>query len=97
MPINRLETSGINASDIKKLQEAGLHTVESVRGRSSPCARCQVPVRPTFEGFTAFPPLSFPHHVVNIAIILIFCGANALGPAPAVRGCCQKHAGIAFV
>ena len=33
MPINRLETQGINASDIKKLQEAGMHTVEAVRTR----------------------------------------------------------------
>ena len=36
MPINRLEASGINATDIKKLQEAGLHTVEAVRFRASP-------------------------------------------------------------
>ncbi len=31
MAISRLESCGFNASDIKKLQEAGLHTVESVR------------------------------------------------------------------
>eukprot|EP01027_Heterolobosea_sp_BB2_P011691 GEZU01017007.1.p1 GENE.GEZU01017007.1~~GEZU01017007.1.p1 ORF type:complete len:347 (-),score=113.93 GEZU01017007.1:612-1652(-) len=30
MPIAQLEGSGINAADIKKLQEAGFHTVESV-------------------------------------------------------------------
>lgn len=32
LPIARLESQGINATDIKKLQEAGLHTVEAVRG-----------------------------------------------------------------
>jgi hypothetical protein len=31
MPITKLQEHGINASDIKKLQEAGLHTVEAVR------------------------------------------------------------------
>jgi hypothetical protein len=50
MPISRLEGSGVNASDIKKLQEAGLHTVESVRcapralraaGVFATCARVQ--------------------------------------------------------
>jgi hypothetical protein len=29
-PIARLQDQGINASDIKKLQDAGLHTVEAV-------------------------------------------------------------------
>ena len=32
MPINRMEGQGINASDIKKLQDAGMHTVEAVCG-----------------------------------------------------------------
>ena len=31
-PIDRLETMGIAAADIKKLKEKGYHTVESVRG-----------------------------------------------------------------
>jgi hypothetical protein len=30
LPISKLEAQGINASDIKKLQDSGLHTVESV-------------------------------------------------------------------
>ena len=29
-PVTKLEMAGINASDIKKLQEAGLHTIEAV-------------------------------------------------------------------
>lgn len=31
MPIGELEKHGVNATDVKKLQDAGLHTVESVR------------------------------------------------------------------
>jgi hypothetical protein len=30
--VGKLQEHGINASDIKKLQEAGLHTVEAVSG-----------------------------------------------------------------
>eukprot|EP00696_Hemimastix_kukwesjijk_P012718 gnl/Hemi2/25995_TR8729_c0_g1_i1.p1 gnl/Hemi2/25995_TR8729_c0_g1~~gnl/Hemi2/25995_TR8729_c0_g1_i1.p1 ORF type:complete len:336 (-),score=128.20 gnl/Hemi2/25995_TR8729_c0_g1_i1:193-1200(-) len=30
MPVNRLETSGVGSADIRKLQDAGLHTVEAV-------------------------------------------------------------------
>lgn len=30
LPIDKLEGAGINASDIKKLQEGGYYTVESV-------------------------------------------------------------------
>ena len=30
MPISALESQGINAATVKKLQEAGYHTVESV-------------------------------------------------------------------
>jgi hypothetical protein len=30
--INCLEQSGINATDINKLKEAGMHTVDAVRG-----------------------------------------------------------------
>ena len=30
LPIQRLESHGVNASDVKKLMEAGFHTVESV-------------------------------------------------------------------
>lgn len=32
MLVTRLEACGINATDVKKLQEAGFYTVESVRG-----------------------------------------------------------------
>lgn len=30
LPIQRLESQGINAADVKKLMEAGFHTVEAV-------------------------------------------------------------------
>jgi DNA repair protein RAD51 len=30
LPVSKLEQSGISAGDIKKLQEAGLHTIEAV-------------------------------------------------------------------
>lgn len=38
-PIERLQDQGINAADIKKLQEAGYHTVESVRASRAKRAR----------------------------------------------------------
>ena len=33
LPVSELEKHGINASDVKKLREAGLHTVEAVRAQ----------------------------------------------------------------
>lgn len=40
LPVTELEKHGINAADVKKLQAAGLHTVESVRSYESLAAYC---------------------------------------------------------
>ena len=40
LPVTELEKHGINAADVKKLQAAGLHTVESVRGSVMLAAYC---------------------------------------------------------
>jgi len=45
-PLTKLEELGIAASDVKKLQEAGFYTVESVRGNGRDCSELEAELHP---------------------------------------------------